>query len=137
MSRRREPSAPEYEKLLGFRSALRRFLHWSESEARAAGLTPAQHQLLLAVKGHPGEGAPTVGDLSEHLVLKHHSVVELIDRTEEAGLVERQRDEDDHRVVHLRLTALGESRIEKLSRLHFEELRRLAPVLGALEPPVR
>lgn len=116
----------DYAKLLGFRTALRRFLRWSEDEARAAGLTPAQHQLLLAIKGHEGERGPTVGELSEYLVLRHNSVVELIDRAGEAGLVRRERDEDDHRIVHLHLTPLAESRIEELSRLHLEELHRLS-----------
>jgi DNA-binding MarR family transcriptional regulator len=120
------PETLDYTKLLDFRTALRRFLHWSEDQARAAGLTPAQHQLLLAVKGHPGESDPTVGELAEHLLSKHHSVVELIDRAVVAGLVERHRDEDDHRVVRLRLTELGEQRLEDLSRAHLEELRRLA-----------
>jgi DNA-binding MarR family transcriptional regulator len=128
-----EIAATDYTKLLGFRTGLRRFLHWSEEEARAAGLTPAQHQLLLAIKGHPGEADPTVGELSEHLVLKHHSVVELIDRAVGADLVRRERDAEDHRVVHLQLTPLGERRIEELSRLHLEELRRLAPLLEGLE----
>jgi DNA-binding MarR family transcriptional regulator len=121
----RRPTGKDYEELLGFRTALRRFLHWSEEQAHVAGLTPVQHQLLLAIKGHPGEGGPTVGELAEYLVSKHHSVVELIDRAGEAGLVERRRDEGDHRVVHLLLTKLGEERIEELSRLHLEELRRL------------
>lgn len=115
----------DYEELLGFRTVLRRFLRWSEGEARAAGLTAAQHQLLLAIRGHPGESAPTVGDLADYLVLRHHSVVELIDRAERADLVHRERDPDDHRVVHLGLTPLGRERIEQLSRLHLEELRRL------------
>lgn len=134
MSGERRRPEPDYEKLLVFRTALRSFLRWSEGEAREAGLTPAQHQLLLAIKGHPGDADPTVSDLSEHLVLKHHSVVELIDRAVEAGLVRRRRDDGDHRLVHLHLTPLGEERIEKLSRLHLEELRRLAPLL---RPSVR
>jgi DNA-binding MarR family transcriptional regulator len=121
----RRPNRRDYEELLDFRVALRRFLRWSEERAAAVGLTPAQHQLLLAIKGHPGPGAPTVGDLADHLVSKHHSVVGLIDRAVEAGLVERRRDETDQRVVHLLLTPLGEERIEELSRLHLEELRRL------------
>jgi DNA-binding MarR family transcriptional regulator len=128
-----EFAAADYTKLLGFRTALRRFLHWSEDEARAAGLTPAQHQLLLAIKGHPGEGPPTIGDISEHLVLNHHRAVELIGRAADAGLVDRERDSDDHRVVHLRLTPLAEDRIENLSRLHLDELRQLAPMLDSLE----
>lgn len=132
MTQKAKVGAADYTKLLGFRTALRRFLRWSEDEARAAGLTPAQHQLLLAIKGHPGPAAPTVGDLSGHLVLKHHSVVELIDRAVGAGLVRRERDERDHRVVRLLLTPLAEERIEDLSRLHLEELRSLAPLLGRL-----
>jgi DNA-binding MarR family transcriptional regulator len=123
----------DYRRLLGFRTELRRFLRWSEDEAGAAGLTPAQHQLLLAVRGHPGPAGPTIGDLAEYLVLRHHSVVELIDRAAKAGLVERVGDEADHRVVRLRLTRRGEQAIEQLSRLHLEELRRLAPLLGSLE----
>jgi len=130
---KRKVSAGDYTKLLGFRTGLRHFLHWSEGEARAAGLTPAQHQLLLAIKGHPGRSDPTVGDLAEHLVSKHHSVVELIDRAVEAGLVQRRRDTEDHRAVRLRLTSLGERRIEELSCLHLEELRRLAPLLETTE----
>lgn len=123
----------DYERLLGFRTALRRFMRWSEEEARAAGLTPAQHQLLLAIRGHRGAAGPTVGDLSEYLVLRHHSVVEAIDRAEGAGLVRRERDPSDHRLVRLRLSAEGRRRIENLSKLHLEELRRLAPALRELE----
>ena len=123
----------DYRRLLGFRTELRRFLRWSEDEARAAGLTPAQHQLLLTVRGHPDPAGPTIGELAEYLVLRHHSVVELIDRAGKAGLVERVGDEADHRVVRLRLTDRGEQAIEQLSRLHLEELRRLAPLLGSLE----
>jgi DNA-binding MarR family transcriptional regulator len=123
----------EYRRLLGFRTGLRRFLRWSEGEARAAGLTPAQHQLLLAVRGHPDPAGPTVGELARYLVLRHHSVVELIDRAARAGLVERVGDQEDHRVVRLRLTRQGAQAIERLSRLHLEELRRLAPLLSSLE----
>jgi DNA-binding MarR family transcriptional regulator len=123
----------DYRRLLGFRTELRRFLYWSEEEAGAAGLTPAQHQLLLAVRGHPDPTGPTIGELAEYLVLRHHSVVELVDRAAKAGLVGRMGDEEDHRVVRLRLTRQGEQAIERLSRLHLEELRRLAPLLESLE----
>jgi DNA-binding MarR family transcriptional regulator len=123
----------DYERLLGFRTALRRFMRWSEEEVRGSGLTPAQHQLLLAIRGHPGAVGPTVGDLSGYLVLRHHSVVEAIDRAEGAGLVCRERDPSDHRVVRLRLSAEGRRRIKELSKLHLEELRRLAPALRDFE----
>jgi DNA-binding MarR family transcriptional regulator len=113
----------DYGELLRFRDALRRFLHWSEQQARAAGLTPAQHQLLLAVRGHPGD--PTIGEVAEHLLLRHHSVVELVDRAERAGLLHRVPDGDDHRVVRLVLSEEGDERLAALSAAHLDELSRL------------
>src|SRR6202167_174926 len=127
----RQPSREDYENLLAFRTSLRRFLHWSETQARAAGLTPAQHQLMLAVKGHPGVHGPTIGDLAGYLMLRHHSTVELVDRAEAASVVERWGDDDDGRVTRVRLTAEGEARLASLAQAHLDELRSLAPVLGA------
>jgi DNA-binding MarR family transcriptional regulator len=113
--------------LLRFRDGLRRFMRWSEEQARSAGLTPAQHQLMLAIRGRGGD--PTIGDLASHLLLKHHSTVELVDRAERAGLVRRHTDPDDHRVVRLRLTAKGERRLANLSAAHLAELNRLHDAL--------
>jgi DNA-binding MarR family transcriptional regulator len=121
-------SDSDYQRLLAFRDRLRRFLHWSEQQAIDAGITPAQHQLLLAVRGHPSH-PPTIGDLADHLLLRHHSVVGLVDRAEQAGLVERQADPDDHRVVRLRLTARGSRRLATLAAAHIDELNRLGPEL--------
>jgi DNA-binding MarR family transcriptional regulator len=122
----------QYRELLGFRVALRRFLRWSSAQAADAGLTSQQHQLLLAIRGHAGRDAPTIGDLAEHLLLRHHSVVELIDRTEHGGFVERVVDNDDRRVVRLHLTASGRRVLDRLSAQHLEELARLAPIVGRL-----
>ena len=122
----------EYQQLLEFRDGLRRFLHWSETQATTAGLTPAQHQLLLAIRGHAGVQDPTIGEVAEHLQLRHHSAVGLIDRAEHAGFVQRWSDPEDQRVVRLRLTPLGRRRLEQLSALHLEELRRLSPSLRPL-----
>lgn len=121
----------DYRRLLEFRTGLRRFLAWSEEQAAAAGLSPAQHQLLLAVRGHDDRRGPTIGEIADILRLKHHSAVGLIDRAEAAGLVHRQRDRADHRVVHLALTRTGSARLRRLSRLHLEELDRLGPRLRA------
>jgi DNA-binding MarR family transcriptional regulator len=124
-------SQGDFENLLAFRTGLRRFLHWSQTQARAVGLTAAQHQLLVAVKGHPGQ-APTISDLAGYLLLRHHSVVELVDRAEGAGLVERRGDDDDGRLTRVRLTSDGESRLSRLTPAHLNELRNLAPVLNQL-----
>lgn len=123
----------DYKRLLQFRTGLRRFLHWSEEQAEKAGLTPAQHQLLLAVRGHDGAQGPTIGDVAGYLLLRHHSVVGLVDRAEKAGLVERREDPGDRRVVRLRLTAQGLGTLQKLSALHLEEIHRLAPNVQELQ----
>jgi DNA-binding MarR family transcriptional regulator len=125
----RQLTGEDYENLLAFRTSLRRFLHWSQTQARAAGLTPAQHQLLLAIKGHPGPHSPTVGDLASYLLLRHHSAVELIDRAETAGFVQRWRDERDGRVTRVKLTPDAEARLTRLAYAHLDELKNLAPVL--------
>ncbi|MGH8989410.1 MAG: MarR family winged helix-turn-helix transcriptional regulator [Acidimicrobiales bacterium] len=115
-----------YARLLSLRTGLRHFERWSARQARSARLTPAQHQLLLAIRGHAGPVEPTIGEVADHLLLRHHSTVELVDRAEAAGLVRRARGSDDHRVVRLSLTAEGAARLEALSALHLEELQRLA-----------
>ena len=125
-------TSEDYENLLTFRTSLRRFLHWSETQARSAGLTPAQHQLLLAIKGHRGEQGPTIGELAGYLMLRHHSAVELVDRAKAAGLVERWGDMDDGRVTRVRLTPECEARLSRLSQAHLDELQSLAPVLDKL-----
>jgi DNA-binding MarR family transcriptional regulator len=122
----------DYQALARFRRALRLFLRFSEDAARAAGLTPAQHQLLLVVKGHLGSGAPSASDAAEALQLRLHSAVELIDRAEISGLLVRQPDPGDARRQTLSLTALGEERLASLSRLHRDELRRFAEMVALL-----
>jgi DNA-binding MarR family transcriptional regulator len=118
--------------LLAFRTSLRRFLHWSQVQARGVGMTPAHHQLLLAIKGHRGTSGPTIGDLAGYLLLRHHSTVELVGRAEAAGLVERWGDNDDGRITRVRLTADGERRLDRLASAHLDELKELAPVLDQL-----
>jgi len=120
-------SDQQYRDLLAFRTGLRRFLAWSEAQAVAAGITGAQHQLLLVVRGHDGAHPPTVGEVAEHLLLKPHSAVELVDRAVAAGLVQREPDEDDSRLVRVQLTRSGAAHLRALSADHREELARLAP----------
>jgi DNA-binding MarR family transcriptional regulator len=128
----RQLSTGDYEQLLRFRTALRRFLRWSEAEATAAGLTPAQHQLLLAIRGHAGRTEPTIGDVADTLLLRHHSAVGLVDRAEAAGLVRRHVDRDDARVVRLTLTAAGSRRLASLTDAHLDELAVLSSTLRPL-----
>jgi len=122
----------DFERLLEFRVALRRFQRWSEDQAQAAGLTQVQHQLLVAVKGHHGDMPPTVGDLAGYLLLRPHSTVELVDRAEAAGLVARTPDGDDGRLVRVRMTREGERILRQLTPAHLDRLHELAVVLDEL-----
>ena len=122
----------EYRRLLEFRTGLRRFLRWSEEQAGLLGVTPGQHQLLLAVRGHGDERGPAIGELAQYLLLRHHSAVGLVDRAAGAGLVERVPDADDARMVRVRLTAHGADALAKLSAAHLQELERLVPRLARL-----
>jgi DNA-binding MarR family transcriptional regulator len=125
-------SDKEFASLLAFRTELRRFNHWSDSQARSVGLTHMQHQLLLAIRGHGDERGPTITEVADYLYLRHHSAVELVNRAEAGSWVLRNRDPDDARVVRLRLTPKGEGAIEQLTEMHLQELRRLSPFLDHL-----
>jgi DNA-binding MarR family transcriptional regulator len=118
----------DYEILARFRRDLRRFLHFSEEAARAQGITPQQHQLLLAVKGTPGRDWATVGELAAGLQLRHHSVVGIVDRSERAGLVERRAHAADRRVIEVHLTDRGAALLHRLTAVHRIELRRLGDI---------
>jgi DNA-binding MarR family transcriptional regulator len=122
-------SREEYRTLAEFRYLIRTFLEFSQAAARRTGLTPRQHQALLAIKGFLQDSPPTIGDLAERLRIRHHSAVELTDRLVEAGLVLRLPDLDDRRRVRLGLTPNAERRLAGLSAIHLEELRRLRPAL--------
>lgn len=138
--RNRKLDDGDYARLLAFRVELRRFLRHSETVARDAGLTPALHQLLLAIRGALASGpGPTVGELAAALDVRHHSAVELAQRAEQLGLVARTRDEADHRQVRIRLTADGERQLEQLTHSNLPAIRqladRLAGVLGSDASP--
>jgi DNA-binding MarR family transcriptional regulator len=129
MGKTRRISKSQYEMLAAFRYALRQFLHFSEEAAQAAGITPQQHQALLAIKGFPGRDSVTVGELAERLQLRHHSAVGLIDRLVLEKLVARAPSAQDRRQVFVQLTRRGENVLERLSSAHTEQLKRMGPEL--------
>jgi DNA-binding MarR family transcriptional regulator len=129
-----QPSREEFENLLSFRIALRRFQRWSEDQATAAGLTHVQHQLLVAIKGHPGEVPPSVREIADYLLLQSHSAVGLVDRAEAAGFVRRRQDGNDARVVRVELTEKGDRLVTELTEAHLLEMHKLAVALHNLLP---
>ena len=124
------PTYEDYHSLAELRYQIRRFLHFSEEAAKAEGLEPQQHQMLLAIRAlEEPSAAPTIGQLAQHLFVRHHSAVGMIDRLAEHRLVERLKSDDDRRQVRVRLTASGCQRLHHLSRIHREELRHSGPAL--------
>ena len=126
------PSQEDYEALSDFRYSIRCFLEFSETAARNAGLTPQQHQALLAVRGFPPGTAVTMGDLAERLRIRHHSAVELVDRLVDADLLLRRPDALDSRRVLLSLSDNAAGILSQLSAVHLDELSRLRPVLKGI-----
>jgi DNA-binding MarR family transcriptional regulator len=119
----------DFEALARFRFGIRRYLRFSEETVRQRGVTPQQYQLMLAIKGFPGRDWAVVRELADRLQLRHHSVVELVNRAQAQGLVHRTTDPDDARAVRVVLTDQGEQLLGRLSALHREELRRMDTVL--------
>ena len=115
-----------YVALAEFRNGLRKFLAFSESEAKKEGLTPQQHQMMLVIMGQRGRNWASIKTISEALILEHHSVVQLIDRTIEKGLVQKTRSSEDRRVAKIEVTSAGLEILERLSEKHIAELAYLA-----------
>lgn len=123
-------SLAEYQALAEFRRSVRSFLHFSEQQVRAQGLEPQQHQLLLAIKGLPDGTSATIGELAARMLLKHHSMVELVNRLERHGYVRRSPSLEDQRQVLVRLTPAGATVLKKLSLAHHQELETAGPALA-------
>ncbi len=119
----------DYQSLAELRHQIRRFLHFSEQNARQAGLEPRQHQLMLALKGLPAGRRPRVAEIAERLQIQHHSAVELVNRLAEGGFVKRHRATADRREVLLSLTPKGEKVLRELCLQHRAELRNAGPAL--------
>lgn len=120
-------SKADLERLADFRYRLRQFMRFSEDVTRREGITVLQYLLLLQVEGYPGRDRASVGELAERLQAKHHGVVALVTRCEDAGLVRREVSETDRRRVEVRLTNRGRALLDKLAALHQEELESLQP----------
>ncbi|HEU5457800.1 MAG TPA: MarR family transcriptional regulator [Terracidiphilus sp.] len=125
-----------FQDLAHFRHKLRKFLRFSEDAARDCGITPQQHQLMLGIAGFNGTGRANISEIADFLQEKHNSVVGLVDRAVQSGLVQRAEDAVDRRVVVLSLTKRGEEIFERLSLLHIEEVKRLRrEFMGASSKP--
>ena len=120
----------DYQELAEFRYQLRHFLHFSEARAREHGIEPHQHQALLALKGLPAGTQPTIGELANRLVLRHHTTVELVNRLEASGFVKRQPDPSDRRQILLHLTSQGTAKLRSLTVAHRDELKVKGPELA-------
>lgn len=127
--RHRTPGTTDVDRLTAdlaaFRYSLRKFLRFSENAARFYGVTPQQHQLMLGVAGFTGRGSATISELAEFLQGRVHSVVGLVERAEQSGLVAAKKSKADRRVVVVSLTPRGSLILAKLSEIHHQQARKL------------
>jgi DNA-binding MarR family transcriptional regulator len=121
----------DYRALASVRAELRSFAHFTEKVTKGAGLTPQQHQILLALRASDGLEL-TIGQLAETMFLKPHSVSGMADRLASLGLVKRIRSEEDRRSIRLRLTDKAKEVLASLGQVHKDELRRIRPLLISL-----
>jgi len=119
----------DYQALVEFRYALRRFLAFSENAAKRARLTAQQYQAMMIIKGFPSGERITIGELARWLLIRHHTAVELVDRLARLGLAARVPDKTDRRRVLVALTAKGERKLKGLASAHLYELRRVGVAL--------
>ena len=119
----------DYESLAEVRYQIRRFLNFSDAAARAAGVEPQQHQLLLVLETLRPPERPTIRVVAERLQIQHNSAVELVKRSVQRKLVERRTALHDRREASLRVTRRGKQLLRRLSLAHRRELRSVAPVL--------
>jgi DNA-binding MarR family transcriptional regulator len=114
-----------------FRYQLRRFLRFGEEASRRAGVTALQHHLMLHTQGFPDRDWASIGELAERLQAQPHGVVALVSRCEEAGLVRRQDNAEDGRLVEVHLTAKGRRLVALLAAEHHARLGELAAAVEA------
>lgn len=130
-----EPDVPEplaladYRRLADFRFHVRRFFEFADASTEQAGVAPVQFQAMLAIRAHDGDAPMTITQLAERLLTKVNSTVELVQRLQGAGLVERARSTADRRRIELGLTAKGEALVETLTAMQLREHRRNLPEL--------
>lgn len=92
------------------------------------GLSDSQYNVLRILRGHGGDGVPC-SEIGEQMISRMPDVTRLVDRLEQAKLVERARTASDRRVVLVRLTDAGRTLLAKLD----EPVRQLqVELLGHL-----
>jgi DNA-binding MarR family transcriptional regulator len=116
-----------------FRYQLRRFLHFSETASERMGVGAQQYQLMQVIAAMPEGQEASISYLAERMVLRHNSMVELVDRAERAGLVKRETDAKDMRRSLVTMTAEGDAILQRLIEEHLRELpARVEDLIEAL-----
>ncbi|MFJ9815280.1 MarR family winged helix-turn-helix transcriptional regulator [Streptomyces sp. NPDC101151] len=98
------------------------------------GLSVAGFDVLTALRR---SGAPyrlTAGQLADSGLVSSAGVTLRIDRLEKDGLIVRERDAEDRRVVYSRLTEKGLATVDEVFAEHLDNERRM---LAELSPPER
>jgi DNA-binding MarR family transcriptional regulator len=97
---------------------------------KSVGLTMAQYNVLRILRGAEPDGLLCRG-IGERMISRDPDMTRLLDRMEKRGLITRQRQKEDRRVVKTRVTAEGLKLLKKLDRpvqdLHKGQFRHMTP----------
>jgi len=102
-----------------FRSAMR--VIGPQLSEPVPGLTGPQFYILYQLEQ---KGKCTVGELADSMVVKPSAITAMIDRLDKHEYVIRDRDEEDRRVVHIRLTDAGKSILLQAKQKRLEILQQ-------------
>ena len=122
--------SPEQEAHLGIERTAAVLGHALAEVLKPFAITATQYNVLRILRG-AGEAGLCRSGVRERLVAQVPDVTRILDRMEEAGLVERQRDAADRRYVTTRITPAGLELLERLDGPVAEAHRRLLGHLGA------
>jgi len=117
----------------------------AEQLMKEHGLTGTQYNVLRILRGAEPDGLPCKG-IGDRMISHDPDMTRLLDRMETRGLITRERQSDDRRVVRTRITAQGldtlrklDAPVQDLHRRQFrtisaERLKILAGTLGEILP---
>lgn len=115
--------------LVDFWFRVQEFLRTRRAFAKSEGLDPREYELLLMLKALAGQRAVNVSLIAENLFIHHHVAAGLVKGLANRGLISTQRSPRDRRSLSLRLTAQGESLLERIVARSVDGLASEGPLM--------
>jgi DNA-binding MarR family transcriptional regulator len=119
----------EEEVLLNFLRTADRLTGSVESALKPVGLSPTQYNVLRILRGVNPQGL-ACQEIARRMITRDADITRLLDRLQARGLVHRQRQTDDRRVVHITITPAGLAMLAELDPMILDLNQNLLRHLG-------